>query len=452
MQKIIAIFLITLVSSNIIVENNLKLRKTAQIELTQILDEIKEYFEAGIKNFLDYCEKLMKYFEKSKIEKHLNKLINSLKDIKEKLKKYKFNELMKKCEEYIDKFINFILFLNPEILIDEIFNYLNKIREFFSITYFNEEIEKKIIIEIRRKIAEIDMEEIEKILHSSYFDILRNFEDFDINKFIKNLINFIEDVYREYSIDKFNRVFKHIKRDFYRKMEDILYDIHKEENNIREDIIKAKKELSEIEFNDELKQQFSEIFEKIQTYVNNLDNEKVLKVIKFFIETFIKKITTKNLDSYFKQIKSYIEKLKEYLYEDIYKTITEFYDTCITEIKQLTDKINPESIQNKIEELIKKIQDYLKTIDTVEFIKQVDKVFNHYLNYILKFDIQSPIHQLFQYIVNIREVINELGYDYIINAYNIIIDCANFLYESLPREYKRYSRYNYEIYGDGQYI
>ena len=271
MQKIIAIFLITLVSSNIIVENNLKLRKTAQIELTQILDEIKEYFEAGIKNFLDYCEKLMKYFEKSKIEKHLNKLINSLKDIKEKLKKYKFNELMKKCEEYIDKFINFILFLNPEILIDEIFNYLNKIREFFSITYFNEEIEKKIIIEIRRKIAEIDMEEIEKILHRPYLSILRDFEDFDINKFIENLIKSIEGVYREYSIDKFNRVFKHIKRDFYRKMEDILYDIHKEENNIREDIIKAKKELSEIEFNDELKQQFSEIFEKIQTYVNNLD-------------------------------------------------------------------------------------------------------------------------------------------------------------------------------------
>jgi hypothetical protein len=76
MQKIIAILLITLVSSNTILENNLKLRKTAEIELGQILDEIKEYFEKGLKNILEYCDKLIHKFEKNKMEKNLSELIN----------------------------------------------------------------------------------------------------------------------------------------------------------------------------------------------------------------------------------------------------------------------------------------------------------------------------------------------------------------------------------------
>ncbi len=143
MQKIIAILLITLVSSNIIIENNLKLRKTAEIELAQILDEIKEYFEKGLKNVLEYCEKITKHFEKNKIEKNLSELTNFLKDLKEKLQKYKFDELIKKIEDYLDKFKYVIFNLNPEILIDILLNYFNKIREFFSINYFNEVIEKK---------------------------------------------------------------------------------------------------------------------------------------------------------------------------------------------------------------------------------------------------------------------------------------------------------------------
>ena len=137
------------------------------------------------------------------------------------------------------------------------------------------------------------------------------------------------------------------------------------------------------------------------------------------------------------------------MYENIYKNIIEFYDNSVTEIKKLTDKINPESIQNKIEKFIKKIKDYFKSIDTVEFIKQVDKVFDKNLNYILKFDFQSPIHQFFQNIIKIRNVFNELGCDFIINVLNIVVDYANFLYESLPREYKKG---NQEIYGEGFYI
>ena len=57
MQKIIAILLITLVSSNTIIENNLKLRKTAEIELGQILDEIKEYkIEKNLSELMNFAK------------------------------------------------------------------------------------------------------------------------------------------------------------------------------------------------------------------------------------------------------------------------------------------------------------------------------------------------------------------------------------------------------------
>ena len=449
MQKIIAILLITLVSSNTIIENNLKLRKTAEIELGQILDEIKEYFEKGLKNIFEYCDKLIQHFEKNKMEKNLSELTNFLKDLKEKLQKYKFDELMKKIDDYLDKFKFFIINLKPEILIDFLLNYFNKIREFFSINYFNKEIEEKIMYEIRRSIARFRADEIEYDLHRPYIKLLKEFEDYDINQFIKEFILFIEQNYRDYSKDKFKNNIRSIRKDFYREMERLLKEIHEAENEFSVNIIRMKEELSGIQFNEDLKRKFSETFEQIQKYVNNLDNEKVFKFVKFFIETFINQITTKNLDSSFKTIKSYIEKLKDYLYENIYKNIIEFYDNSVTEIKKLTDKINPESIQNKIEKFIKKIKDYLKSIDTVEFIKQADKVFDKNLNYILKFDFQSPIHKFFQYIIKIRNVFNELGCDFIINVLNIVVDYANFLYESLPREYKKGRQ---EIYGEGFYI
>jgi exonuclease VII large subunit len=449
MQKIIAILLITLVSSNTIIENNLKLRKTAEIELGQILDEIKEYFEKGLKNVLEYCEKITKHFEKNKIEKNLSELTNFLKDLKEKLQKYKFDELIKKIEDYLDKFKFFIINLKPEILIDFLLNYFNKIREFFSINYFEVGIEKKIIVGIRRSIAQFSVDEIESGIHRPYIKLLEDLESFDINKFIKDFIRSIEEIYRDYSKDKFKNNIRITRKDFYRDMERLLKNIHEAENEFSVKIIRMKEELSGIQFNEDLKRKFSEAFEQIQKYINNLDNEKVFKFVKFFIETFINQITTKNLDSSFKTIKSYIEKLKDYLYENIYKNIIEFYDNSVTEIKKLTDTINPESIQNKIEKFIKKIKDYFKSIDTVEFIKQVDKVFDKNLNYILKFDFQSPIHKFFQNIIKIRNVFNELGCDFIINVLNIVVDYANFLYESLPREYKKG---NQEIYGEGFYI
>ena len=449
MQKIIAILLITLVSSNTIIENNLKLRKTAELELGQILDEIKESFEKGLKNILEYCEKITKHFEKNKIEKNLSELTNFLKDLKEKLQKYKFDELIKKIEDYLDKFKFVIFNLKPEILIDLLLNYFNKIREFFSINYFEVGIEKKIIVGIRRSIAQFSVDEIESGIHSPYIKLLEDLERFDINKFIKDFIRLIEEIYRDYSKDKYKNNIRITRKDFYRDMERLLKNIHEAENEFSVKIIRMKEELSGIQFNEDLKRKFSEAFEQIQKYVNNLDNEKVFKFVKFFIETFINQITTKNLDSSFKTIKSYIEKLKDYLYENIYKNIIEFYDNSVTEIKKLTDTINPESIQNKIEKFIKKIKDYFKSIDTVEFIKQVDKVFDKNLNYILKFDFQSPIHKFFQYIIKIRNVFNELGCDFIINVLNIVVDYANFLYESLPREYKKG---NQEIYGEGFYI
>ena len=449
MQKIIAILLITLVSSNTIIENNLKLRKTAEIELGQILDEIKESFEKGLKNILEYCEKITKHFEKNKIEKNLSELTNFLKDLKEKLQKYKFDELIKKIDDYLDKFKFVIFNLKPEILIDLLLNYFNKIREFFSINYFEVGIEKKIIVGIRRSIAQFSVDEIESGIHSPYIKLLEDLERFDINKFIKDFIRLIEEIYRDYSKDKYKNNIRITRKDFYRDMERLLKNIHEAENEFSVKIIRMKEELSGIQFNEDLKRKFSEAFEQIQKYINNLDNEKVFKFVKFFIETFINQITTKNLDSSFKTIKSYIEKLKDYLYENIYKNIIEFYDNSVTEIKKLTDTINPESIQNKIEKFIKKIKDYFKSIDTVEFIKQVDKVFDKNLNYILKFDFQSPIHQFFQYIIKIRNVFNELGCDFIINVLNIVVDYANFLYESLPREYKKGRQ---EIYGEGFYI
>ena len=447
MQKIIAILLITLVSSNTIIENNLKLRKTAEIELGQILDEIKESFEKGLKNILEYCEKITKHFEKNKIEKNLSELTNFLKDLKEKLQKYKFDELIKKIDDSLDKFKFVIFNLKPEILIDLLLNYFNKIREFFSINYFEVGIEKKIIVGIRRSIAQFSVDEIESGIHRPYIKLLEDLERFDINKFIKDFIRIIEEIYRDYSKDKYKNNIRITRKDFYRDMERLLKNIHEAENEFSVKIIRMKEELSDIQFNEDLKRKFSEAFEQIQKYINNLDNEKVFKFVKFFIETFINQITTKNLDSSFKTIKSYIEKLKDYLYENIYKNIIEFYDNSVTEIKKLT--INPESIQNKIEKFIKKIKDYFKSIDTVEFIKQVDKVFDKNLNYILKFDFQSPIHQFFQYIIKIRNVFNELGCDFIINVLNIVVDYANFLYESLPREYKKGRQ---EIYGEGFYI
>ena len=448
MQKIIAILLITLVSSNTIIENNLKLRKTAEIELGQILDEIKEYFEKGLKNILEYCDKLIQHFEKNKIEKNLSQLTNFLKDLKEKLQKYKFDELIKKIDDYLDKFKFVIFNLKPEILIDLLLNYFNKIREFFSINYFNVEIEEKIIYKFRKEIENYEVD-IEKESQKFYYQVLREWITLDINKFIEMLVDFLEHLFRDYSKDKFKNYFRTVRTDFYHEMESLLKEIYNVENEFMEKIIKMKKELSGIQFNEDLKRKFSETFEQIQKYVNNLDNEKVFKFVKFFIETFINQITTKNLDSSFKTIKSYIEKLKDYLYENIYKNIIEFYDNSVTEIKKLTDTINPESIQNKIEKFIKKIKDYFKSIDTVEFIKQVDKVFDKNLNYILKFDFQSPIHKFFQYIIKIRNVFNELGCDFIINVFNIGIEYSNFLYESLPLKYKKGRQ---EIYGEGFYI
>ena len=448
MQKIIAILLITLVSSNTIIENNLKLRKTAEIELGQILDEIKEYFEKGLKNIFEYCDKLIQHFEKNKMEKNLSELTNFLKDLKEKLQKYKFDELMKKIDDYLDKFKFFIINLKPEILIDFLLNYFNKIREFFSINYFNKEIEEKIIYKFRKEIENYEFD-IEKESQNFYYKILREWITLDINKFIEMLVDFLEHLFRDYSKDKFKNYFRKVRKDFYNEMEKFLKEIHEAENEFSVNIIRMKEELSGIQFNEDLKRKFSETFEQIQKYVNNLDNEKVFKFVKFFIETFINQITTKNLDSSFKTIKSYIEKLKDYLYENIYKNIIEFYDNSVTEIKKLTDKINPESIQNKIEKFIKKIKDYLKSIDTVEFIKQADKVFDKNLNYILKFDFQSPIHKFFQYIIKIRNVVNELGCDFIINVINIVVEYSNFLYESLPLKYKKGRQ---EIYGEGFYI
>ena len=53
------------------------------------------------------------------------------------------------------------------------------------------------------------------------------------------------------------------------------------------------------------------------------------------------------------------------------------------------------------------------------------------------------------YIIKIRNVVNELGCDFIINVFNIGIEYSNFLYESLPLKYKKGRQ---EIYGEGFYI
>jgi len=449
MKKFIAILLIILVSNNIIVENNFKLRKTAEIELEQILNDIKEYIEEGIKNIFEYFDKIAENFEKNKIDKKLSKFTKFLKDLKEKLKKYKFDELVRIYEFYIDKLINFLFFLNLDIITDELLNLFDKIREFFSITYFNEEFEGYFLLNIRKEIANMDIREIEKELLYPFFEFLYEIKRFNRKSVIERLIDPLEKYYRYYSEDKFKHKFKNLKRDFYGEMEMILNKIYRTENNLREEIMKKKEELSDIVFDEKLKQEFSEAFEKIQKSINNLDTEKLFKVIKFVMETIIYKITTKNLDPNFNIIKSYIEKLKEYLYKEIYDNIIEFYDNLIQEIKKLTNKINPESMEKKIKKFIKTIQDYFKNIDTVEFIKQVDKIFDENLRYILKFDFQTLIHRFFQYIVKIQQVINNLGFDYLVTFINITIEYINFLYESLPRAYKKYDE---EIDGEGFYI
>ena len=52
MKSLIALLLITLVSSNEMIETKIKLRRTADIELKQIVEFVKEYFDKVVTYYL----------------------------------------------------------------------------------------------------------------------------------------------------------------------------------------------------------------------------------------------------------------------------------------------------------------------------------------------------------------------------------------------------------------
>ena len=210
MKSLIALLLIALVSSNEIIETKINLRRTADIELNQIVDFLKEYFEKAIDLYFKYCEKTVNYFESKNYEQLFIKTIQIIQEIKNYLSKYTFNELKEKFILYFEKYKTFFNDFNPDFIIDYFIDIIDNWRAFFATIYFQPNIEK-FIADIRKEIMKMRLYEIEEELFKLYAAFIYELNRINIKEVLQNIIEGFNSLINAFNEEKFRKQLEQMK-------------------------------------------------------------------------------------------------------------------------------------------------------------------------------------------------------------------------------------------------
>ena len=447
MKSLIVLLLIALVSSNEMIETKIKLRRTADFELNQIVDFLKEYFEKALDLYFQGCENTVNYFESKKYEQFFNKIIQTIQDIKNFLSKYTFDELKEKFILYFEKFKIFINEFNPDFIIDYILEIIDNFRSFIAITYFDENIEQY-VGKFREIIMELKLYVAEGAFYSGFSEFLLELNRINIKKVIKEFVKEFDRSLKNFNEEQFKQEIEKIKNEFQKEVIKMENELSAFKNYMPQEISKLKEQLRNLP--DELEQgrhfqEISDYYSQIKAYIDNFDINQVLKVVQYVLEKYVSKITKKNLESIYNQIKEYIKKLKDYISEENYNYLIQYFDALIELSTKETEKIDIIEIKKKIENFLNTIQGFFKNLDPSGFLTQFKAAFSNLINYIVEYNFEEPINKLIDYSIRVTKVYYQFNFGYITTIYTLIYKTIQTFSDSMPQVY---NKNNVVIYGD----
>ena len=307
MKSLIVLLLIALVSSNEMIETKIKLRRTADFELNQIVDFLKEYFEKALDLYFQGCENTVNYFESKKYEQFFNKIIQilyiqfyldyliiiqTIQDIKNFLSKYTFDELKEKFILYFEKFKIFINEFNPDFIIDYILEIIDNFRSFIAITYFDENIEQY-VGKFREMIMELKLYVAEGAFYSGFSEFLLELNRINIKKVIKEFVKEFDRSLKNFNEEQFKQEIEKIKNEFQKEVIKMENELSAFKNYMPQEISKLKEQLRNLP--DELEQgrhfqEISDYYSQIKAYIDNFDINQVLKVVQYVLEKYVSKL------------------------------------------------------------------------------------------------------------------------------------------------------------------
>ena len=446
MKSLIALLLITLVSSNEMIETKIKLRRTADIELKQIVEFVKEYFDKVVTYYLQNCEKLVKYLEAREYEKFFIKIIQIIQNIKNYLSKYTFNELQEIFISYYEKSKTFNDF-NIDFQIDIIIDIVDNLRAFIATIYFDQSIEKY-ISELRIQITNLKLYEFEAGFYQYFYRLLIELNYFNIKEQIKILANNFEREFKKFDEEKFKNELEYFKNKANTEIIKIQNEMDAFKNRLSEEILNLKLKIKTFltyEDGDERLEKIVQIYTQIKTYIENFDIEQLLKIIKYILEKFISKITKKNLEPFFNTIKENIKALKDYIGAENYNYLIEYIDKLIESLNQGTEKIDISVIEKNVEKYLKTIKNFFKEIDGSDFIKQFKDAVNSIIDYIMEYNLEEKAKIFIDYCMRVIKTYYDFNFGFILTIYTLVFKTIQTLLESMPQVY---NKNNIVIYGD----
>lgn len=447
MKSLIVLLLIALVSSNEIIETKIKLRRTADIELNQIVDFLKEYFEKALNLYLQGCEKTVINLESKKYEQLFNKIIQAIQDIKNFLSKYTFNELKEKFILYFEKFKIFINEFNPDFIIDYILAIIDNYRSFIATTYFDENIEQ-FVVQLREIIMRMRLYEVEGAFYKGFSEFLYELNRINIKEIIQQFVKEFDRSFKNFDEEQFKKEIEKMKTEFQKEIIKMENELSEFKKYLPQEISKLKEEVRNLLYilDDEYKmQEIAEYYSNIKQYVDNFDINQVLKVVQYVLENYVSKITKQNLEPIYNKIKEYIKKLKDYISEENYNYLIQYIDALIELSTKETEKIDIIVIKTKIENFLKSIQGFFKELDSAGFLAQLKAACNNLVEYIVGYNFQEPLNTFIDYCIRATKVYYQFNFGYITTIYTLVYKTIQTFYDSMPQVY---NKNNVVIYGD----
>ena len=447
MKSLIALLLIALVSSNEIIETKINLRRTADIELNQIVDFLKEYFEKAIDLYLKYCDKTVNYFESKNYEQLFIKTIQIIQEIKNYLSKFTFNELKEKFILFFEKYKTFFNDFNPDFIVDYFLDIIDNWRAFLATIYFQPNIEK-FVVEIREEFMRMRLYKAEEELFKVYAEYIYELNRININEVLQKIIRGFNSLIDAFNEEKFRKQLEQMKIEMQKgimKMEIEMNELKKKIPDIFKENKKRMEEIPKELEKEEVLAVISEKYKMVKQYIDNFDFNQITKIIKFVLDKYVAKIKKENLELIYKQIKEYIPILKEYISEKNYNYLIEYLDKLIELSKKESEKIDTKLILQKIDKFLTTIKNFFRDIDEVEFIKQLKEAAKNFINYLIKFNYEDKINKYIDYCVRLIKVFREFNFGFIMTIYTLSFKTLQVLYESTPQVY---NKNKVIIYGD----
>ncbi len=362
MRSHLAIILIGLISCNIIITDNSKFEslKLFTSKEYHLKDFVEHYIKISIKLIKTGFDLFSEILDQQKYKEHIEQLKKYLQVIKEFMKQHSIKEILDKYTLLVKQFQSFVEDLSPVELAEYVKEVLEKIKDLpllkemikkIEPSEFAEKIEK-ILYELQKKILTYYVDDyinlIYRIVKITYDKILGPEEEM-INS-LKVLIN----------------MFKEILTD-----ESIILITHNTKSSVEKEYSSLKSlNISEVYNN------INKYYPIIRMFFLFFEPKKVVDIIRdalIYTDKFAEKIDAEIVYEYLKKNIEYFR----YLLGDYNTEILLNIALVIKEkIKQLSGKIDVDTICNEITDLINVIKNFVLSHDAQYFINEIKTTYN----------------------------------------------------------------------------